>query len=66
MPTVRMKTIECGPEGHFDIGSIREVTRKQGEMLVATKHAEWADKTEPQKGAAEFATAQKGEQTAKR
>ena len=44
MPTVRMTTLECGPNGTFPEGSLREVTAGQGEMLVATRHAEWVDK----------------------
>lgn len=46
MPTVKMTTLECGPNGNFPEGSLREVTFAQGEMLVATRHAVWVDKGE--------------------
>jgi len=39
-----MTTLECGPNGNFPEGSLREVTFEQGEMLVNTRHAEWVDK----------------------
>ena len=44
MATVKMTTLECGPNGIFPEGSLREVTFEQGEMLVRTHHAEWVDK----------------------
>ena len=44
MAVVRMSTLECGPNGNFPEGSLREVTFEQGEMLVATRHAVWVDK----------------------
>ena len=47
MATVRMKTLECGPEGSFAIDELREVSFKQGEMLVDTNHAVWVDKGVP-------------------
>lgn len=46
MATVRMISLECGPNGNFPEGSLREVTFEQGEMLVATRHAVWVDKGE--------------------
>ena len=39
-----MTTLECGPNGNFPEGSLREVSFEQGEMLVNTRHAEWVDK----------------------
>jgi hypothetical protein len=97
MAIVKMTTLECGPNGNFPEGSLREVTFEQGEMLVNTRHAEWVDKgvsaaeaerleaerleaerleaerleaerleAERLAGAPEFATAQKGKQTARR
>jgi hypothetical protein len=44
MAIVKMTTLECGPNGNFPEGSLREVTFEQGEMLVNTRHAEWVDK----------------------
>ena len=44
MAIVRMTTLECGPNGNFPEGALREVTFEQGEMLVATRHAVWVDK----------------------
>ncbi len=90
MAIVKMTTLECGPNGNFPEGSLREVSFEQGEMLVNTRHAEWVDKgvstaaaeqaerleaerleaerleAERLAGAPEFATAQKGKQTARR
>ncbi len=47
MAIVRMTTLECGPNGNFPEGSLREVTFEQGEMLVNTRHAEWVAKGIP-------------------
>ena len=75
MAIVKMTTLECGPNGNFPEGSLREVTFEQGEMLVATRHAEWVAKgvsAEQERVAAvaesvvEFAIAPKGKQTARR
>ena len=44
MAIVKMTTLECGPNGNFPEGSLREVTFEQGEMLVNARHAEWVDK----------------------
>ena len=60
MPSVKMLTMECGPNGNFNIGELRTVTFEQGENLVETRHAVWVDKGEQvdQAAAAEQAAAE--------
>ena len=60
MAIVKMTTLECGPDGTFPEGSLREVTFEQGEMLIDTRHAEWVDKgvSEAEAAAAEAAAAE--------
>lgn len=36
---VKMITIECGPDGNFQPGDVREVPDEAGRLLVAGNHA---------------------------
>jgi len=68
MPSVKMLTMECGPNGNFNIGELRTVTFEQGENLVETRHAVWVDKGEQvdQAAAAEQAAAEQAAAEQKR
>lgn len=66
---VKMLTMECGPDGVFQAGDLREVSDKHGYMLVDTRHAELVSLGAPEQAvapAAEVVKAPAAEVTAPR
>lgn len=36
---IKMMTVECGPNGNFHPGDVREVSDEHGQALIASRHA---------------------------